>query len=78
MVKVISLSEEAYGKLKSIKGDKSFSEVIVEVVDKNKKGTGKDLMKFFGIWKDDSDYWKEFNKEIRKSRNSARLREVKL
>ncbi len=76
MVKVISLSNEAYEKLKALKGnEKSFSDVVIEIVANKPKG---DMMKFFGIWKDDSVYWERFEKEIRKSRDSARLREVKL
>lgn len=31
MTKVISLSDEAYNRLKKIKQDKSFSEIVVEI-----------------------------------------------
>ena len=37
MVKMVSLSNEAYDKLKMLKGLRSFSEVIVELVDTRKK-----------------------------------------
>ncbi|MBS3075292.1 antitoxin VapB family protein [Candidatus Pacearchaeota archaeon] len=75
MVKVISLSNEAYEKLKAIKNGKSFSEVVVELVDcrKNKKN----LSDFFGIWKEDSDEWGKIKKEIYEDRKKAKLREVK-
>ena len=45
MTKVISISDEAYGKLKILKNEKSFSEIIVEL--SNKK-TEIDLMSFAG------------------------------
>ncbi len=73
MVKVISLSDEAYKRLKSIKGDRSFSETVVEIIDKRKK---KNIMKFVGIWKNDK-YWENYKKEIRRTRDRARMREVK-
>ena len=75
MVKVISLSNSAYEKLKALKGEKSFSETVVELVD-NKKFQKRSIMKFCGICKDD-DYWENFKKEIRKSRKNVKLREVK-
>ena len=52
MVKVISLSEEAYARLKGNKGSKSFSEVVIEFVPEKKK---KSVMDFFGIWKEDAE-----------------------
>ena len=72
MVKVISLSDAAYGKLKSIKRNKSFSEVIVDLVDYKKKN----LLDFVGIWKADSSYWEKFKQDVRKSRDEAKLRKV--
>lgn len=77
MVKVISLSNEAYGKLKMIKGNKSFSEVVVELVDEKKIKRKGSLVELAGIWKGD-DYWEDFKKEIRKDRDKMKLREVKL
>lgn len=76
MVKVISLSNEAYEKLKKMKEDKSFSESIIELIE-NKKNEKKNIMEFCGIWADDDKYWKNFKKEIRKNRNKMKLREVK-
>ena len=52
MVKVISLSNEAYGKLKAIKGDRSFSEVVIEVTGPRKK---RSIMDLAGAWSDMSD-----------------------
>ena len=59
MVKVISLSEEAYSTLKEIKGEnESFSEVIMKI-RKKKKG---DLMSLFGIAKHDKEFIKGLKK----------------
>jgi len=60
--------------LKALKGLKSFSELFRELIDKKKKK--KSIKEFIGIWKDDSEYWENFKKEIRKSRNNAKMREV--
>ena len=76
MVKVISLSDEAYRKLKALKMTKSFSELVLELA-KARVQKKKSLADFYGVWKDDSEYWENFKKEIRKSRNKARLRMVK-
>ncbi|MEK6881413.1 MAG: antitoxin VapB family protein [Nanoarchaeota archaeon] len=75
MVKVISLSNEAYGKLKRIKGDRSFSEVVVNLINDDKIIKRKRILELAGTWKDDS-YWEEFKKEVRRNRNRMKLREV--
>ena len=74
MVKVISLSNEAYTKLKMLKGEKSFSDIVIEIIERKK--SKKNLMDFFGIWKEDNSYWENFNKKVREDRNKAKLREV--
>lgn len=75
MVKVISLSNDAYERLSKIKNGKSFSEVVVELVDcKNKK---KDFLKFAGILKDDGEFTEIMNKVI-EDRKSFKLRDVKI
>jgi len=74
MVKVISLSNDAYGRLKAIKRDKSFSEVIVELVEKKQK---KNIMDFFGIWVDNAKEWENIKKEIYNDRKKSKLREFK-
>ena len=49
MVKVISLSNKAYGTLKSLKGEReSFSDVVLKIANKEKKTS---LLEFAGIWK---------------------------
>lgn len=51
MVKVISLSEEAYGTLKGIKGNgESFSQVVVRLA--KKRGN---IMELFGCAQDDQE-----------------------
>jgi predicted CopG family antitoxin len=75
MVKVISLSNEAYEKLKALKRDESFSEVVVKLVGERKR---RNIMDFFGIWKEDADEWEKIKKRIYEDRKKAKLREVKL
>ena len=75
MVKVISLSNEAYEKLKSLKGNKSFSEVVVEIVD-DRKTKKRSIMDFAGIWKDDNE-WDAISKKIYEDRKKFKLREIK-
>lgn len=74
MVKVISLSNEAYERLKARKGERSFSELVIEITSEKPK---KNLMDFFGMFKEDSAYWGKFKKEVRVSRNRAKLREAR-
>ena len=74
MVKVVSLSNEAYEKLKALKFGKSFSEVVVDLVDK--KVQKKNIMEFAGIWKDD-DKWDRIKKQIYKDRKKFKLRDYK-
>ncbi|MFA5855829.1 MAG: antitoxin VapB family protein [Candidatus Pacearchaeota archaeon] len=76
MVKVISLSNDAYEKLKAIKNGKSFSEVVVELVESKNKNK-KDRKKFAGIFKDD-DEWEKIMEDIDMDRNNFKLREVKI
>ena len=75
MVKVISLSNEGYEKLKSLKGNKSFSEVVVEIVD-DRKTKKRSIMNFAGIWKDDNE-WDAISKKIYEDRKKFKLREIK-
>lgn len=76
MVKVISLSNDAYAKLKALKNGRSFSEVVVELVECKKKK--KDFMKFAGIFAKDKDEWEKRKKEIYKDREKFKLRDFKL
>lgn len=59
MAKTIMVSNNAYDELKKLKGeDKSFSDVIVDLVIKNKAKLGADLWKHFGVFKGDKEYEK--------------------
>jgi predicted CopG family antitoxin len=50
MVRQVSLSDEAYEKLKKAKkGSESFSDVVLRIV----KSPSGDLNRFFGAWKDE-------------------------
>ena len=74
MVKVISLSNEAYGELKSRKNhNKSFSDVVIELTGKKKKGSIDEL---FGILKDDKDSVEAFEKSY-KDRKKLKLRDFR-
>lgn len=74
MVKVISLSEEAYMKLKSIKGERSFSEVVVELTEKTGKGS---LLDLFGKWPGGKEELTRIKKVLEEERSKAHLRETK-
>ncbi len=76
MVKVISLSEEAYMKLKSIKNGRSFSETVVELIERPKNDK-KNIMDFFGIWADKKEEWETIKKTLEEDRKRFKLREVK-
>lgn len=75
MVKVISLSNEAYEKLKELKGEGSFSEVVLELTENKKK---KNIMELAGVWINEADEWEEIKKKIYGDRKKFKLREVKL
>ena len=75
MVKVISLSNEAYEKLKSIKDEKSFSEIVIELFECKKKNK-KNIMKFAGIFKDDKE-WGKIMGDVENDRKNFKFREVK-
>ena len=73
---MVSLSNEAYDKLKMLKGLRSFSEVIVELVDTRKKK--RNIMDFAGAFKDNAEEWKEIEKKIYEDRKKFKLRTYKL
>ncbi len=67
MVKVISLSEEAYGKLKNRKtDDKSFSDVVIELVDKKSK---RSIMDLFGVLKENKESVTAFEESYKLRKN---------
>lgn len=74
MVKVISLSNEAYEKLKELKRDESFSEVVVKLISAKKR---KNIMDFAGAFSDNAKEWEIIKGKIYEDRKKAKLREVK-
>ena len=58
MAKTLMVSNSVYEELKKLKGkeDKSFSEVIIELISEKKQKTGYDLKKYFGVLKGDKEY----------------------
>jgi len=62
MAKTIMVSNEVYDKLKEIKEreDKSFSEVIMETLNKENIKIGRNLRDCFGLLKNDKEYDKVF------------------
>lgn len=71
MTKCITISDDAYNSLNTLKKDnESFSEVVRRLTAK-KKGEG--LLKLAGIWKDNPKMVK-IMKEIYKDRKNFKLR----
>lgn len=75
MTKVISLSDEAYNDLKSLKGnEKSFSDVVRELAYKAKR---KKIMELAGAWKDapemDAIFKKIFEERHKKSERRVKF-----
>ena len=66
MAKTLMISNSVYDELKKLKEgeDKSFSEVIVELISNRRQKTGYDLKKHFGVLKDDKEYEK-IQKELK-------------
>ena len=71
-MKTIMVTDEAYEKLASLKGSKSFTVTISELVDRLKKNNVKDIMQFAGIIDDDEA--EELQKVVARIRKNARSR----
>ena len=71
MVKIISLSDEAYKELKMMKREgESFSKVVKRVVAKENTRT---FLELAGAWKKDKEIGKIF-KKVLEERRTARFR----
>jgi len=70
-MKVITIKDEVYEELVKIKGNKSFSEIIMELIKKEKNYYIID--EFKGIAKD-SKFFSEIEEEILKDRKEIRSR----
>lgn len=67
MAKTLKVSDNAYEELKKLKekNNKSFSEIIMGLVNRNENKTVYNLQKHFGILKGDKEY-KKIQKELKK------------
>ncbi|MFX1259285.1 MAG: antitoxin VapB family protein [Promethearchaeota archaeon] len=68
--KTISLNEKAYKRLRKFKRDKeSYSDLIIRLCDtQENKEKGDILLKYMGLFKNNSDDWEKVEKEIQKER----------
>ena len=74
MTKVISLSNEAYSKIKAIKKPgESFSDIVIKLVNKTKK---KPLIEFFGKWPGPESEIENIKKTLEEGRKNFKTREV--
>jgi len=74
MVRPVSLSNQAYDLLSSMKKeDESFSDVVLRLSLKHKKSN---LMKFFGKWPGDRNDLDRIKKMINDDRKKLKLKEV--
>jgi len=73
MVKVISLSEEAYKRLKKIKNKRSFSELVLYLTA-NKKN--RDLLSFFGKWPGTKEELDKIEGIISNDRKNIKFKEM--
>ncbi len=74
MTRVISLSDEAYTTLKSMKKEgESFSKVVNRITESTKK---RDIMEFAGKWVGSKEETDRIFKEIYESRKKFKLRPV--
>ncbi len=66
MAKTIMISNEVYNKLKNLKTeDKSYSELLRDLLNKDKTKKGSDLFSCFGILKKDKE-WDDAKKDIKR------------
>lgn len=72
MVKVISLSDEAYAKLRSFKRNKSFSQVIIELAGNEQRS----ILDFAGVFSGNKKEWGKIKGMIYRDRKKSKLREV--
>ncbi|MQL56158.1 antitoxin VapB family protein [Acidianus ambivalens] len=76
MPKVITISDDVYEKLSKLKGSKSFSQVINELIEyynNSRKGRVEALDLIFGILSEEEA--KELEKDVEEFRKSFKVRE---
>lgn len=73
MVKVISLSDEAYGVLARMKENKSFSELVLDLVREAQRTDDQaSILDFAGKWKGHMAEWEEIKQGIYSDRKRSR------
>jgi Uncharacterized ACR, COG1753. len=77
-MKTIMIRDDVYNKLARIKGDKSFSDIIEELIEESISLRRKKIEKYFGILKEEEEA-EELKKEIyemRKDLNESIVRKL--
>jgi|GEM_PF-499142 Uncharacterized ACR, COG1753. len=78
-MKTIMIRDDVYNKLARIKGDKSFSDIIEELIEESISLRRKKIEKYFGILKEEET--EELKKEIyemRKDLNESIVRKLSI
>lgn len=75
MTKIISVTDEAYERLRKLKQGESFSKTIMRLTSKEKH---KSLLDFAGAWKGDKKEMDKIFKGIAESRKHAKMKDVQL
>lgn len=65
MAKTIMIANEVYNELKTLKRNKSFSEVLKELLHANTERKGSGLRRCFGILKKDKE-WMDIERDLKK------------
>ena len=74
MTKIISLSDKAYGRMKSIKAEtESFSDVVIRLTEKKIK---KPISDFFGKWPGGTEELNRIEKILKEDRRKFKTRDV--
>ena len=75
MIKVISLSDEAYATLRTLKRPKdSFSDVVIRLTESERK---KFILSLAGSWAGDEKEAKKILEELMKNRKGMKFRKVR-
>lgn len=75
--KTISLNEKTYKRLRRFKKEgESYSDLIMRLCNTQENDEKEDiLLKYIGLFKDNSEYWEEVEKEIQKERDNHLISE---
>jgi predicted CopG family antitoxin len=78
VVKVISLSNEAYEKLAQLKHNHSFSETVLSLIEEKheEKKPKKALLSLLGSWPGGNEELNRIERMVNEDRKKFRLREV--